>query len=243
VVGARAVEVSLRGDPGKMAPRRFWQSPKVWLTGAGVKELRGKFPRGFLLRVVNESAAVLCRHRSPPPEDLDGDGGGAERLPAFAMMDDCAPLDAAFAAGNMSHGEYLARLAPRIDQLRQRIEFDGAPACAIELGVRLLQGGGVRKDPVEGAKFLLLAAAAGDCRAQLLVRPRPPRARARPPAARGAREPRAPGGQVGNIYDGGQGVPPDAAKAVTWWKLAAKGNAMFPDGHRPLARPPARPRA
>ena len=39
---------------------------QVWIKGENVKQMRGKFPRGFILRVVNDTAAVLCRHRFIP---------------------------------------------------------------------------------------------------------------------------------------------------------------------------------
>ena len=52
---------------------------------------------------------------------------------------DAGPLDAAWKAGTLSREEYFKQMAERMDQLRQRLEMDGSPPCAIELGMRILE--------------------------------------------------------------------------------------------------------
>ena len=52
---------------------------------------------------------------------------------------DVDQLDEDYEAGTLSRDSYFKQMAERMDQLRQRLEMDGSPPCAIELGMRLLE--------------------------------------------------------------------------------------------------------
>ena len=111
-------------------------------------------------------------------------------------------LDNKFEAGNLTVRQYRDAMEPRLIKLRRRTEVNDANG-AFELGMRLLNGSGVRRDPVNGCRYVMNAAAQGHCFAQALL---------------------------GSCYYEGSGVAVDAGKAVKWWKLASAGNEMLPLG-------------
>ena len=215
------IHVKYDADPDPTV--RFHDRPRVFLLGSAqaAQTLRRHLPRGFGVQRLNATASSLTRVASPPPLPLSGEGGEGvgeeeeeeeeEEETALTAAQESwlesdgaegTQLDEQFASGSLSLHEYRAAMAPREAKLRQRTEVDDMNA-AFELGMRLLFAKGVRKDPINGCRFIMNAAAQGHCLAQT---------------------------ELGVCYARGIGLAPDPAKAVEWWKLASAGNDILPDG-------------
>jgi hypothetical protein len=204
------IEPQYDDDPDPL--ERFGDCPKVFLVGPAqaARKLASRLPRGFGVEQLNATLSILGRAVSPPPlggdnsdQDLDG-GPLGEEQERWLQSDgeEGTRLDEAYAAGNATLHQYRDAMVPRLLKLRRRTEVDDANG-AFELGMRLLHGMGVRKDPINGCRYVMNAAAQGHCFAQA---------------------------QLGNCYHTGAGVSRDDAKAAKWWKLAAAGNEVVPEG-------------
>jgi len=204
------IETQFDEDPDPL--ERFNDRPKVFLVGPAhaAQKLSSRLPRGFGVERLNATLSILGRAPSPPPlgrDDSDQDryrGPLAEEQERWLDSDGAegTTLDEAYAAGNTTLREYREAMVPRLLKLRRRSEVNDGNG-AYELGMRLLYGIGVRKDPMNGCRYVMNAAAQGHCYAQA---------------------------QLGCCYHEGVGIARDDGKAAKWWKLAATGNSIIPEG-------------
>ena len=129
---------------------------QIYIHGGDVEQFGERLPRGFSLRRENASCAVLVRASSPPPimgqgSDEEQEGGmlmfPGEQGEAEEQEDDVMsilPED-----GNMTQAEYREQVRKRMVVLGGLADQGDMQAC-MELGARLLNGNGTRKDPVAG---------------------------------------------------------------------------------------------
>ncbi|MHB2166848.1 SEL1-like repeat protein [Alsobacter sp. R-9] len=122
--------------------------------------------------------------------DTVGALGSQPVLPPVPSLTDPVP------AGGSQLGDVArAMLPPGL----QKAASAGNPAAAYEVGMRMIDGRGLPKDPAQGARWLEKAASAGLAPAEY---------------------------RLGSLYEKGTGVPVDLAKAREWYARAAgKGNA------------------
>ena len=190
---------------------KFFDRPKVFLKGpseAG-QALTKSLPRGFSVVSLNATCSILARASTPPPMTAQSDEDDEEQPYAQAQLQwqdsdgaEGTDLDCKYTAGNLTVQEYRERMEPRLFKLRCRADISDANA-AFELGMRLLNASGVRKDPINGCRYLMSAASRGHCFAQT---------------------------ELGTCYELGVGVHQDSDTAVKWWKLASAGNEHVPAG-------------
>ena len=127
---------------------------QIYVHGSDLEQFGEKLPRGFSLRPENDTCAVLCRAKSPPPleyPDLQDDGRGGMLM--FPGEDDEKEADHGIFElpedANMTLEEYRKQVRKRIAVLGGLADQGDMRAC-MELGARLLFGNGTRKDPAAG---------------------------------------------------------------------------------------------
>ena len=168
------LEICLEFDAIPDPTVRFFDRPKVYLKGpaeAG-QTLKKSLPRGFGVVSLNTSCSILTRDSTPSPLNAPPDEDGEEQPYDQAQLQwqdsdatEGTDLDSKFTVGNLTVHEYREMMEPRLFKLRCRADINDDNA-AFELGMRLLNASGVRKDPINGCRYLMSAAARGHCFAQ-----------------------------------------------------------------------------